>query len=130
MLREDIPVWFAWLDKHQTDIDQLWYDPLLGGPQITPETDTDPMLRMQRALLSLRPDAIATTHTHVLIIEVTTIARHRAIGQLITYSALWTADHPIDLPTRLILVCNYISDDYITAAQAASIEVHNVSDYI
>lgn len=111
MLAPDIPVWYRFLEEWKNHFTSLYYDCLLGGPEITAEEEKDPMQRMWRALSCKRADAIAETKNEVWIIEVSAYPGMRALGQLLTYHTLWLQDAQIDKPSKMILVADQIDRD-------------------
>ena len=111
MLAPDIPVWYRFLDEWKDHFINLYYDSLLGGPLLSPEERKDPMKRMWRALICKRTDAIAELKNEVWLIEVADHPEMRAVGQLITYEALWIEDPKIHKPHRKVLVANSIDPD-------------------
>lgn len=111
MLQPDIPVWYRFLQEWGSHFLALYYDCLLGGPEVKEGEDTDLMARMWRALTCKRADAIAELENEVWLIEVSAYPGMRALGQLLTYNTLWTEDRKIDKPTSLILVADQIDPD-------------------
>ena len=111
MLKEDVPVWYDFLDRYGYMFKALYYDCLLGGPEYTEEQLKNPLIRMWRQNLSKRADAIAELENEVWIIEVADFPGLRAVGQLNTYRALWMEDPKIMKPERPILVCRTIDTD-------------------
>lgn len=116
MLPTDIPVWYAFLEKWGSPFINLYYDCLLGGPELTPEESGDPMKKMERYLASKRADAIAELDNEVWIIEVTFDAGLRSLGQVQTYRTLWIRDTVVMKPEKCVLVCRRISPDFLDAA--------------
>jgi hypothetical protein len=111
MLKEDVPVWYDFLDRYGYMFHFLYYDCLLGGPEYTEEQLKDPIIHMWRQNLSKRADAIAELETEVWIIEVADNPGLRAVGQLNTYRALWMEDPKIMKPEKPVLVCRTIDTD-------------------
>lgn len=126
MLATDIPVWYRFLDKWGGLFQKLYYDSFLGGPLLTPEEEKDPMKRMWRANTSKRTDAIAETEKEVWLIEVANYPGMRAIGQLLTYQALWLEDPQISKIERLLLVCERLDTDIGAAAGKFGFQVYIV----
>lgn len=126
MLAPDIPVWYRFLDEWAEHFISLYYDSLLGGPSLTPEEEKNNMKRMWRALICKRTDAIAELKEEVWLIEVADHPEMRAVGQLITYEALWLRDPKIDKPTRKILVANSIDPDITTGLLRMGVILHLV----
>lgn len=116
MLRQDVPVWYRFLETWGHLFVNLYYDCMLGGPFLSPEEAKDPMKRMWRANLAKRADAIGETENEVWIIEVADTPGLRAIGQLLTYLSLWQEDPKIAKIERAVLVCNVVDTDLIASA--------------
>jgi len=116
MLDRDIPVWYRFLEKWDFGFINLWYDCLLGGPELTKDQEKDPMMRMWRVNLAKRADAIAELKNEVWIIEVSKDPGVRAIGQCHTYRALWLRDPKIVKIEKPVLVCETIDPDLLDAA--------------
>jgi len=126
MLRPDVPVWYRFLDANSSIFRQIYYDCLLGAPDLTPEEEQDPLKRGWRFNVSKRADVVATTDNRVLIIEVADSPGLRALGQLQVYRVLWLQDPVIDKMESLLLICEEIDPHLRIAAQAHGIEVHVV----
>jgi len=116
MLTPDVPVWYRFLDKWRHEIINLWYDCLLGGPMLTPEEEKDPVKKSWRYVNSKRPDAIAETENEVWIIEVSANPGLRAMGQVMSYQALWQEDPKIEKLDRTVLVVETLDTDLGAAA--------------
>lgn len=123
MLKNDIPVWWRFLNSWSWKFEKIYYDVLLGGPRYTTTQLKDPLLRMWRAQLSKRADAIAELTNEIWIIEVATTPGLRAIGQLQTYRALWIRDTKIIKPEKLVIVCEDIEPDFAEAASMHGIMI-------
>lgn len=126
MLREDVPVWYRFLDKWAFLFDSLYYDCLLGGITLTPEQEKDRMKRMWRANTAKRADAIAELSDEIWIIEVAQRPGLRALGQLLTYQALWLEDPKIDKPELLVMVAQQFDKDLFAAAARAGILIYAI----
>jgi hypothetical protein len=126
MLAPDIPVWYRFLQEWENQFQSLYYDSLLGGPLLTPTEEQDRMGRMWRALTSKRADAIAELQDEVWLIEVAEHPEMRAVGQLITYEALWLEDPKINKPLRKVLVADSIDPDVATGLRAVNVTLHLV----
>lgn len=124
MLWPDVPVWYRFLEKWGHLFQALYYDVLLGGPHLTPEQEKDPLQRMWRANTAKRADAIAELEDEVWIIEVSLRPGLRALGQLMTYLALWCEDPKIMKPEIPVLVCEQVDTDLIAAAAKYGVRVY------
>lgn len=124
MLQPDIPVWWRFVARYGRQIEALYYDCLLGGVELSPEDERDPMKRMWRATTAKRADAIAATRDELWIIEVSDYPGMRAIGQLLTYQTLWLEDPKIAKIERLLLVAGQIDTDVAASAGKIGILVY------
>jgi len=123
MMDVDVPVWWRFFDKWGWQFERFYYDTTLGGPLYTQEAMKDPLMKMWQRTLSKRADAIAESKTEVWIIEVTGSAGLRALGQLMTYRALWLRDPVIMKPERLALVAEVADPDTADAASMYGVMV-------
>lgn len=126
MLAPDIPIWYRFLDEHAAEFNKLYYDCQLGGVTLTAQDLEDPMVRMSRALLAKRADAIAETNDQTWLIEVSASPGMRALGQLLTYHELWKQDPQISKPIHLILVADQVDPDILPAYTQYLISVYLV----
>lgn len=126
MLKEDVPVWYRFLDKYKGLFINLYYDCLLGGPTLSPEQEKDPYQRMYRYNTSKRADVIAELVDSVWIIEVTTRPGLRAVGQLQVYRSLWIEDPKILKPEAMVLVVESLDQDLLSSAGRIGIQTYIV----
>lgn len=124
MLWPDVPVWYSWLEKYGQFIDNLYYDCLLGGPELTPEERADKFKWQWAYNISKRADAIAETEDEVWIIEVSTSPGLRAVGQLMSYLSLWLEDPKIMKREKMVLVCAELDTDLIASAARYGIQTY------
>jgi len=116
MLKQDVPVWYRFLETWGHLFLKLYYDCYVGGPWYTEEQLKDPMLRMWRATNAKRIDAVGETEDETWIIEASSGPGLRAVGQLLVYQSLWLEDPKIAKPEKLILVCEVVDRDLIASA--------------
>ena len=126
LLKQDVPVWYRFLAKWGSDIINLYYDCLLGGPFLSPEDKKDSILVAWRAMNAKRADAIAELENEVWIIEVAPDPGVRIIGQLQTYRALWLRDPKINKIERMVLVSERHNTDLFDAASMLGILIYLV----
>jgi len=125
MLKVDVPIWYEFLEKYKEKFLAIYYDCRLGGPGYTP-TEYDEKLRgMWKYLGAKRADVIAETKDQIWIIEVTSTATIKAIGQLMLYKSLWEEDAKIDKPVEMVLVFDKTDRDVI-----AIMEVYNIHVFL
>jgi len=126
MLREDWPVWFRFLNTYGDYFTQIYYDVQVGGPYLSPDEEKQPLKRMWQYNNSKRLDAVAIVNKETWLIEVSSRPGLRAVGQLMTYVALWQEDDPFGLIERPILVCEAVDTDLIHAASKYGISTYVV----
>ena len=124
MLREDVPVWYRFLNVYGHKFLKLYYDSLLGGIFLSKAEENDVFLRSWRVNTAKRADAIAERKEQVWIIEVADYPGLRAIGQLQVYRAAWLRDPVIKKPERLLLVSERIDEDLLDACAMHGIDVY------
>lgn len=122
MLREDIPTWLKFINQYYGQFESIYYDVLVGGPFLSPEEEKDPLKWMWRYNNSKRLDAVAKLKSEIWLIEVSSRPGLRAIGQLMTYVALWQEDDPFQIIERPVLVCEAIDTDLIYSASKYNIQ--------
>jgi len=124
MLKQDVALWYRFLEKWGTGISNLYYDCLLGGPYLSPEEEKDPLKKMWRVNLAKRADAIAELDNEVWIIEVAPDPGLRILGQLAAYKALWLLDPKINKIERMILVSEVPNEDLFYAASTFGVLIY------
>ncbi len=124
MLETDVPVWYRFLDKWGPLFAALYYDCFVGGPYYTKKQLEDPMARMWQATTAKRIDAVAETENELWIIEVAKSPGLRAIGQVQVYRSLWIEDPKILKPEVVVLVCELVDQDLLSAAARYGIKIY------
>lgn len=117
LIPRELIVMLAWLKLHAAEYTRVdgnvrlgpGYDP---GPTYAPE-----IRRMAIANTQSRIDAVAYKGTEVTLIEVKLRAGPSAVGQLMSYEALWIAAHPADPAPGLLLVANRLTSGLETVLQ-------------
>ncbi len=116
MLEHDVVVWYRFLEKWGFQFISLWYDCLLGGPELTDDEKKDPLKRMWRVNLAKRADAIVELENEIWIIEVSLDPGVRSIGQAHMYRSLWLLDPPINKIEKPVLVSQRVDPDLLVTA--------------
>jgi hypothetical protein len=124
MLAEDIPIWYRFLDKWGHLFLRVYYDVLLGGPDLTPKQREDPIMRMWRQVNCKRADVIAELSDQIWIIEVAYRPSLRPLGQLMTYWALYLEDPKFDKPEYLAMVTDKEDTDLFAAAAKFGVAIY------
>jgi hypothetical protein len=106
MLPAEILIFREWLKLHQADYDTIEGNVRIGaGHDPGPTWDAN-IRQMAIANTQLRIDAVGRKGAQATLIEVKRRAGASAVGQLLTYDAVWQQDFPQTPPPRLILVTN------------------------
>lgn len=121
MAREDEPVWERWLALHQAEFLTFLYDIRVGSGAELPSGGDPKYDDMWRDLTRKRIDVIARRPGLDLIIEVKKIAGWTALGQILGYPVLWSADREAINPIGTLLVCEQLMPDLETVLNAYSL---------
>lgn len=94
MKPEDVKVWDRLIASTPGFFETVDYDVAVGqgapqNPDLPPEIQADGKILTQKKV-----DAVGYLGQNVYVVEVKPIADMRALGQILTYTALFTADHP------------------------------------
>ncbi len=120
----DVLPWHNYLARNAERYTRLYYNVRLTTADPARRFEDPTAQAVATALLPKRIDVLAETVQGLELIEVSARPGLRAIGQLISYRALWKALHPEDpRPVRLVLVCQSCDPDELLAAAAAGIDV-------
>ncbi len=102
----DIAIWERFLVSYGADYANFSYDVKVGsGSPVAPGTP-DNYARMQEILSKYRIDAVGFRSNNIDIIEVKPDAGTIAIGQVVTYVALYKRDLKPSLTIRGVIVTN------------------------
>lgn len=128
LLSQDAPALSAFLKEHGARYTRVDFDVRVGTGR-DPGPDFDDNIRRDALDLSRRRiDALGTHPRGVDIIEVTSDAGTTALGQLLTYRALWMTEHKTDPPPRLLIVARALQTDMHHAFTDAGVEIHLYPD--
>ena len=111
MLERETPVWWRYLDRHMGEYERIYYAlalTLKEPPTGVPEA----VARGWMHSVAKRIDAVGVRKDGgVDLVEVTTSAGLRAVGQAATYSELWRLLRPLPGRWRMLVVCEYADED-------------------
>ena len=93
-----------WLELHASEYDSFDYNVRIGAGYDPGPTWPETTRRMAIMNSQLRTDAVARKGNQVTLIEVKYLAGPSAVGQLLTYDAIWAGDFPSEPLPKLILV--------------------------
>jgi len=94
----DIPIWERFIDRYGSDFLGFDYDVKVGSGTEPVEGLGDKYASMQRILSRYRIDAVGYTKSGIWIIEVKPDAGTIAIGEVETYTKLYSRDYVPSLP--------------------------------
>jgi len=128
MLAADTPLWFRYLDRPgQLPYKNLYYNVAMTSVDPGDIPGAPALIEMWMYNISKRIDVIAELENEVHIIEVTSRAGVRALGQIITYHDLYEYTKPLLKPATPVIVCDYADPDILWMAQNLGITVVELS---
>ena len=123
MLAQDVDVWHAWLEKHQDEIEKIYYNTAITTIK-EPEHGDQRIINNWMYSVSKRLDAIVEYKDgRLFIVEVTRKAGLRAIGQAITYKFLWGVIDPMGKPADVFILCIFADQDVQAVAREYGIGI-------
>lgn len=115
LLSVDTAVWERFLNSDQNRFSHFDYDVRVGiGRDPGPDIE-DKYRQLGVDLSQRRIDAIGHTPIERCIIEITTIATLKAIGQMSAYPILYRQTYPHQLQQTRLLVCEILETDIKSA---------------
>jgi len=126
MLQEDYPIWELFLTRHATLFQRVYYDVRVGGVWSDVPTTPEKDKLMFYNVTAKRIDVVAELKDEVWIIEVASHPGLRAMGQVMTYFALWYKEPKIDKPAKAVLVANLVDADLMEAMRINGVLVRLV----
>ena len=121
MIPDEVAVWRGWLQQHESEYDRYDYNVRVGAGDDPGPTFSQAQRQGIIASTQLRIDAVAWQGTQATLIEVKQNAQPAAIGQLLTYLALWMVANPSAAKPNLLLVASSITPDFDVGLQHANI---------
>lgn len=124
LLPRDIEVWEAHLAAHPDDYQYIDYDVRVGRGRDPGPDYTDAIRSHALDLSKRRIDAVGHAVDHIAIIEITTRAGLKALGQMAAYPVLYALTFKPTLPLRQVLVCAELGTDAEPAFMQSTITVY------
>ncbi len=113
MLAEDTEVWSKYLASPLVPIKELWYDVHVGiGIRLEPGA-SDMDRRIAAGISRKRIDVVAAVGGGFWVIEVKPRANMVALGQVLTYSRLFTLDYAPRGEVWPVIVCDSADEDLV-----------------
>jgi hypothetical protein len=124
MLNEDIPTLWQFLDGPAApNYTTMFYNVALTSVEPSTIPGAPALQAMWLYNISKRIDAVGETETEEHIIEVTSRAGIRTLGQIMAYRWLWDYTKPRPGPFKAMIVCQYADPDVIVIAESLDIAV-------
>jgi len=123
MLPREVVIWRNWLKLHESEYDRFDYNCRIGAGHDPGPGWPDNIRQMAIANTQLRIDACAYQAEVATLIEVKDRAGASAVGQLLTYEAVWLQDFPQGPPPSLILVTNRLQNNIMPLVRKANIRL-------
>ena len=111
MLMTDLPVWKRFQEKFGSIFKHFYFDVKVGGPDISLIKADPAIAYMWWELKAKKIDVIAEKEDEIWIIEVATRPGLRAVGQILSYRALWALDPKIEKIAQYYLVSDTVDSD-------------------
>lgn len=127
MLPREILIFKNWLKLHEGEYDRFDYNVRIGAGVDPGPTWPDSVRKQAIANSQLRIDSVAWKGTTPTIIEVKDRAGASAIGQLVTYEAVWIKDNPGTPAPVLLMVTNRIQHNMLPVLAKAGIGLAQVA---
>lgn len=122
MSSEDVQIWKKFLELHGKEYSSFDYDFKVGsgtdpGPEV-PENFRQDFIDLSKK----RIDAVGYQNDGVTLFEIKPRAGTQALGQLITYKALYEKANPDNKIKSTAVVCQFISDEEILLYNSFNID--------
>jgi len=126
MLPPDVPVWHRWLSQHQNELESILYNFAITS-QNPPKGLPENIVNNWMYSASVRIDAVAITKERkYLVIEVTSHAHLRTLGQIITYITLMRDIDPFKAKYIPLVVCETVNADTKYVLNKFNIKIEEV----
>jgi hypothetical protein len=123
MLPAEILIWREWMKAHGGENDSYEGNIRIGAGHDPGPTWPDYIRKMAIQNTQLRIDAVGYKGLGVTLYEVKRRAGASAVGQLLTYDAVWQQDHPGAPPPGLVLVTNQAQANVVPLLTKAGIRL-------
>lgn len=124
MLNDDIPTWWQYLDSANTPkFETLFYNVAMTAVEPGEIAGPASMREMWLYNVSKRVDVVAEFENNVHLIEVTSRAGVRALGQIMAYRWLWDYLQPRPGAVIPMIVCQYGDPDILVMAPELGITI-------
>lgn len=124
---EEAVVLRDWLRLHEAEYDTFEYDVSVGAGRDPGAEYSEAVRRGAIENSQLRIDAVARKGGSVTIVEVKDRARPGVIGQIVSYRALWRAQHPGEPEPRCIVVARSLLEGVEAGLRDVGVEVELVA---
>lgn len=126
LLPREVLLLREWLKLHEQEYDRFDYNVRIGagvdpGPGWPQEIRSMAIQNTQ-----LRVDAVGWSGLQPTIIEVKDRAGASAVGQLVTYEAVWEKDQLSALPPKLLLITNRVQQNILPLIAKSGINLQVV----
>lgn len=126
MMAEDTEVWSRYLKDPIAPIKEVWYD-VHCGKAVTPVEEADLLsARIAAGISRKRIDVVAAVGGGYWVIEVKPFGSMLALGQVLAYSRLFTAEYAPPGEVWPVVVCYSVDPDLIDEFEAAGVAVIEV----
>src|SRR3990167_1253250 len=101
-------IWDRFIHNHPDKFVRVWYDFRIGDEDPVPEELSASVRSAWWDLSYWRVDVIGETANHIYVIEVKPFANSKAIGQALSYAAIFRTDEEPGLPVSPVVITDRI----------------------
>jgi len=123
MMAEDVAVWTRYLKSPLVRIEAVWYDVHVGTPIYTTSESTAMERRIAAGVGMKRIDVVALVDGVFWVIEIKPIANMTAVGQAVSYQALFIAEFRPRQEVRAVIVCDHCDEDIVGICEELGVVV-------
>jgi hypothetical protein len=125
MLPEDRVVWARFLTAGRVRPERIWYDVHVGVAVPVPSDLPEEIRRVSLAVTRKRIDLVCLVGGRYWVVEVKPYASFTALGQILGYARLLSAEYEVPGPVDPVVVCSAVDADLVDDFQrfGVSLEV-------
>lgn len=113
MLAEDNAVWMKFLQTDAHRLKEVWYDVRVGQAVLLPVGASDLERRIAAGLTRKRIDVVCSVGGGFWVVEIKPYASMLAVGQIITYTRLFSLQYTVSGEIIPVIVCDSYDEDLV-----------------
>ena len=116
LMLEDADVWEKYLSDPFQRLEKVWYDVRVGEAVPLPSDADELDMRISAAVTRKRIDVVAWVDQVYWVIELKPFANYVALGQVVTYSRLFSQEFPKATPLLPVVIAALVDVDIVDSA--------------